>query len=91
MQKICNYLRKHGQKYRRRHLKERLGKAREAGNEETEKRILEIIDREKQRSYWRRLNFAVNKPRWRSVRVVSNETDDEEVVGSDSSRTGNME
>ena len=78
--KRCNYFRKHGQAYRRRHLKDCLSKAREAGQEATEKRILEIIDREKQRSYWRRLNFAMSKPRGRSVRIVSDETEDGDVI-----------
>ena len=78
--KQCNYFRKHGHRYRRRHLKDRLGKARKAGNEEAEKRILEIIDREKQRSYWRRLNFSMQKQRGRSARVVSDEQEDGEVV-----------
>ena len=46
----------------------------------TEKRILEIISREKQRSYWRRLNFATSKPRGRSVRVVSKESGDGAII-----------
>ena len=78
--KQCNYFRKHGNKYRRRHLKDRLRKARDAENEEAEKRILEIIDREKQRSYWRCLNFSMNKQKGRSARVVSDEQGDGEVV-----------
>ena len=71
----CNYFRKHGHRYRRRHLHTRLHKAKRAGNEELEKRILEIIEHEKQHSYWRRLNFAMSKPKGRSARVVSEETD----------------
>ncbi len=45
--KQCNYYQKHDHKYCRSHLKNHLVKAREAGNEEAEKRILEIIDWEK--------------------------------------------
>ncbi len=47
-----DYFRKNSHRYRWWHLKNRLGKDREAGNEDAEKRILEIIDREKQRLYW---------------------------------------
>ena len=46
----------------------------------TERRILEIIDREKQRLYWRRLNFAMNNPRGRSVCVVSDEAEGGDVI-----------
>lgn len=41
-----------------------------------ERRILEIIAREKQRFYWCRLHYATGKPKGRSVRVVSVETGD---------------
>ena len=47
----CNYFRKHGHRYRRRHLSDQLQKAKAWGDEETEKRVLEIIAREKQRFY----------------------------------------
>ena len=77
--KKCNYFRKHGHRYRRRHLCDRLKKAKSRGDEEAERRILEIIAREKQRSYWRRLHFAMSKPRGRSARVVSEETGEGEV------------
>ena len=78
--KKCNYFRKHGHRHRRRHLVDRLQKAKESKNEEAETRILAIISREKQRSYWRRLNFATNKPKGRSARVVSDEVGDGEVI-----------
>ena len=76
----CNYFRKHGHRHRRRHLTDRLQKAKARGDEEAEKKILEIISREKQRSYWRRLNFATSKPRGRSVRVVSKEIGDGGII-----------
>ena len=63
----CNYFRKHGHRYRRRHLCDRLKKAKTRGDEEAERRILEIIAREEQRSYWHRLNFAMSKPKYRSA------------------------
>ena len=77
--KKCNYFRKHGHRYRRRHLSDRLKKAKSQADEEAERRILEIIGREKQRSYWRRLSYAVGKPKGRSARVVSAEVSDGEV------------
>lgn len=78
--KKCNYFRKHGHRYRRRHLKTRLDAAKSKGDEEAEKRILAILEREKQRSYWRRLNYATKKPKGRSARVVSEEIGDGEVI-----------
>ena len=39
------------------------------------------MDREKQRSYWQRLNFSMKKQKGRSARVVSDEQEDGEVVG----------
>ena len=69
--KKCNYFRKHGHRHRRRHLSDHLKNAKSRCDEEAERRILEIIGREKQRSYWRRLRFAVGKPKGRSARVVS--------------------
>ena len=39
-----------------------------------------IIEREKQRSYWRRLNYAMSKPKGCSARIVTEETGDGDVV-----------
>ena len=72
----CNYFRKHGHGYRRRHLKNRLKLAREEHNEEAEVRILAIIQREKDRAYWRRLNYGMKKTRGRSARIVTEASDD---------------
>jgi hypothetical protein len=58
----CNFFRKHGQKYRNRHMKYRLEVAKEKGGEEAEVRILAIIKGEKDISYWRKLNFGLVKP-----------------------------
>ena len=66
-----DYFRKHGKYYRRRHLYNRLQAAQERKDEEAEKRILEIIKREKDRAFWRRLNYALGKhARAGSVRTV---------------------
>ena len=72
----CNFFRKHGQKYRTRHLKRRLEVAKEKGDEEAEVRILAIIKGEKDRAYWRKLNFGMAKSRGRSARIFSKSTDD---------------
>ena len=72
----CNYFRKHGHGYHRRHLKNRLGVARREGNEEAEVRILTIIQREKDRAYWRRLNYGMKKTKGRSARVVTEAQED---------------
>lgn len=70
----CKYFRKHGMKYRRKHLNERLKAAQDREDEEAEQKILAIIQREKDRSFWRRLNYAMGKnKRGRGVRVVHSE------------------
>ena len=48
----CKYFRRHGKKYRSKHLHERLKKAQDRADDEAEKRILAIIQREKDRSFW---------------------------------------
>ena len=57
----CTYFKKHGHRHRRRHLKSRLEQTRQREDEEAEARILCIIQREKDRSYWRRLNFGMKR------------------------------
>ena len=70
----CKYFRKHGQRYRRQHLNKCLDKAREAADDEAEKKILAIIQREKDRSFWRRVNYALGKhKKGRGVQVVHTE------------------
>ena len=50
--------------------------AQEERNEEAEVRILAIIQREKDRAYWRRLNYGMKKTRGRSARIVSEASGD---------------
>ncbi|KAL7524606.1 hypothetical protein ACHAWF_001017, partial [Thalassiosira exigua] len=69
----CNYYKKHGHRYRHKHMQDRLSNARASQDKEADKHILVIISREKQRAYWRRLNYAVKKPKGRSARVVTTE------------------
>ena len=72
----CAYFRKHGQRYRRKHLHNRLKAAQDRRDEEAAVKIMAIINRERSKSYWRRLNYSMSKPRGRSVRTV--QTSDEE-------------
>jgi hypothetical protein len=62
-------------------LKNRLKVAQDERNEEAEVRILAIIQREKDRAYWRRLNYGMKKTRGRSARIVSEASDDGVVKG----------
>ena len=72
----CAYFRKHGHRYRRKHLHNRLQAAQDRHDEEAANKIMAIINRERSKSYWRRLNYSMSKPRGRSVRTV--QTSDEE-------------
>jgi hypothetical protein len=74
----CDKSRKHGKQHRWKHLYQCFDKARERGDEDREKEILAIIQREKDRSFWRRLNYVTGKPRTGSVRRVLVENGDQE-------------
>jgi hypothetical protein len=60
-------------RYDRKHLQERLEKAKQRNDEAAEKQILAILERKKQQSYWRRLQFKMGMKKGRSMRNVSNE------------------
>jgi hypothetical protein len=66
----CKHFEIHGQKYRSRHLNRRLVAAREKGDEEAERRILEIVQQEQERAFWRGLNWALGERRGSSVSAV---------------------
>ena len=66
----CKHFEIHGQKYRSRHLNRRLAAAREKGDEEAERRILEIVQQEQERAFWRGLNWALGERRGSSVSAV---------------------
>lgn len=66
----CEYYRRHGKQYRRRHLHERLEAAREDDNEEAEQQILGIIKRERERAFWRRLRHTMGARSGGSVQAV---------------------
>jgi hypothetical protein len=59
----CDYFRKHGKAYRRKYLYQCLDTAKEKEDEEATKQILAIIQREKDRSFWHHLKYALGKPR----------------------------
>jgi len=68
-QGMCRSLRplqEKGKYYQRKHLYRRLQTAKEKEDEEAECQILAIIQREKDKSFWQRLNYALGKPRGES-------------------------
>ena len=66
----CQFFAKHGQWYRRRHLQQRLALAQDKKNRKAEEQILAIIQREKERAFWRRLNYTMGKRTGKSVTRV---------------------
>ncbi len=57
----CDHFRKHGKYYQCKHLYCCLETTKEKEDEEAERQILTIIQQEKDRSFWRRLNYALGK------------------------------
>ncbi len=72
----CDYFRKNGRQYRKKHLADCLAQARDREDSEWEREILVIIQRERYRSFWRRLNFVMGKARSGSVQKVLIEDED---------------
>ena len=66
----CNYFEKHGHRFRRSHLQRRLSIAQAKRNAKVEQQILGIIKRERERAFWRRLNYAMSKKAGRRVTRV---------------------
>lgn len=66
----CQYFERHGHRFRRKHLKNRLAVARAKKNTKAEEQILAIIQREKERSFWRRLNYTMGRRTGKSVTRV---------------------
>jgi hypothetical protein len=75
-EKQCNYFQRHGHRYRRKFLERRLSVARIKNNEKAVKEILAIIDREKQRAFWRRMNYSMKEHKRKSVRIVQVQDED---------------
>jgi hypothetical protein len=59
---MCEYFRKNGHYYRRKHLYSCLEVAKEKEDEEAARQILAIIQREKNKRFWRRMTYALGKP-----------------------------
>ncbi len=59
----CKYFRKNGRYYCRKHLYNRLDATKEKEDKEAAKQILAIIQREKDKSFWRRMSYSLGKPR----------------------------
>ena len=66
----CNYFKVHGQRYRTQHLHRRLEQARDKQDSEAERRILQILSRERNKSFWNRINWSLGKKRSSSVGAV---------------------
>ena len=79
----CAYFWRHGHRYQQKHLNNWLDAARQRQDEEAETKILAIIQREKHRSYWGRLNYSMSKPKGRSVRIVQTSSGDDLVAEHD--------
>jgi hypothetical protein len=74
--KQCNHFCKHKMSYRRKHLQRGLAVAREKEDDEAERQILSIIQQEKDKSFWRRINYVLGKPRGGSCFKVQVEQED---------------
>ena len=82
----CDHFRKNDKYYRRKHLYRRLQTAKEKEDEEAKRQILAIIQLEKDKSFWRRLNYALGKPRGGAcfkVQVEQAEGTVEEISGKE--------
>ena len=67
----CDYFRKHGERHPQQQLTQCIEATKDREDEDAGQKILAIIQREKDRSFWRRLNFALGKHfQGRSVRKV---------------------
>jgi hypothetical protein len=49
--------------YRKKHLQQRLTAARGKEDDKAERQILSIIQQEKDKSFWQRINYVLGKPR----------------------------
>jgi hypothetical protein len=78
--KQCNYYRIHGKQYQRKHLQKCLQMAWEMEDDRRKKEILAIIQWEKDRSFWRRINYSMGKAHGGSVWRVLVESGDQEGI-----------
>ncbi len=66
----CKFYQEHERRFQNKHLAKRMRLAQERNDEEAFKKIRDVITREKQRSFWRRLNFVTGKKQTRSATSV---------------------
>jgi hypothetical protein len=59
VKKKCEYFCKHGHAYRKKHLQNLLSVAQAKNQKKAEQQILEIICREPEQAFWRRLNYSM--------------------------------
>ena len=78
--KRCKYYVKYGHKHRRRHLTDHLHAAKDRQDADAKTRILQIMKGEKDRAFWRRLNWALGQHRGSSVSTVQVEGQDDHVI-----------
>jgi hypothetical protein len=74
------YFREFGERYRKKHLLNRVDAAQQAGNNKAARQILNIIAREKQRAFWKRIKFACGKKKGGSPSTVQVEGWNDEVI-----------
>jgi hypothetical protein len=66
----CKFYQDNRKRFRAKHLNEQLQLAQERDDEEVFKKIEAIINKERQRSFWRWLNFVTGKKRTHSITSV---------------------
>jgi hypothetical protein len=66
----CKFYQENGRRFRTKHLTKQMGLAQERNDKEAFKKIGDIINKEKQRLFWRGLNFVTGKKRTRSAMSV---------------------
>jgi hypothetical protein len=76
--KQCNYFRVHGKQYQQKHLYKCLQEVRDNDNDQRKKEILAIIQWEKDRSFWRRINYVMGRAQGGSVCRVLVESSEQE-------------
>ena len=75
-----NYFREHGHRYRKQHLLKRVEVAKQEGRDKAAIKILAIIQREHDKSFWQKINYACGKVRGgspTSVQVPRNGSEDQ--------------
>ncbi len=66
----CKFYQENGKQFRAKHLNKQMRLAQERNNEEAFKKIGAIIQKERQRLFWRQLNYVTGKKRTRSATSV---------------------